>query len=372
MAVMLLAVAIVTGFQAEIRAKVVGFGSHLLVTDFNFQDPSKFNPISRNQTFYEEIAAMPEVRSIQVFGEKEGIIKTDEEVQGVIVKGVADDYDWDFFTQNMKEGRVINLSGENRNDSVVISQSIADKMLLELNETFYVFFIQNNRSRPRKFVVAGIYETGMAQFDDNVILGDLRHIRKIYGWEADEVGGMEIVLKDYRDLQRLGNLFSGKIPPQLNAMSITDRHPEIFGWLELQDMNVIIIITLMVLVSGINMIAALLILILEKTNMIGLLKAFGAQTASIRNIFLLNAAYLIGLGLLFGNLIGIGLGLLQQKFGFLTLPQESYYLSQVPVNFEISWIVLLNLGTLVLCLLMLQIPSFIVAKISPVRSIKFN
>ena len=369
---MLLAIAIVTGFQREIQAKVVGFGSHLVLTDFNYQDPSKVDPISKNQAFYTDIDNMSEVRSIQVYAEKEGIIKTDDEVQGVIVKGLSDDYDWDFFAQNMKSGKALYLISEERNDSAVISKSIAQKMQLELHESFFVFFIQDNRSRPRKFTVAGIYETGMSQFDDNVILCDMKHVQKIYGWESDQVSGMEILLHDFNDLKRLDELFYDRVPAKFNAISINDRHPEIFGWLELQDMNVIIIISLMILVSGINMIAALLILILEKTNLIGLLKAFGANNASIRNIFLINAAYLIGLGLLGGNILGIGLGLIQQKFGILKLPQESYYLSQVPVNFEWTWILMLNGGTLVLCLLMLQIPSMLVAKISPVRSIKFN
>ena len=212
----------------------------------------------------------------------------------------------------------------------------------------------------------------MTQFDDNVILCDIKHIRKLYGWDKNEVGGYEILLKDYASLFVMGSLFSTVIPPQFNTILITDSHPEIFGWLELQDLNVIIIISLMILVSGINMIAALLILILERTNMIGLFKAFGADNNSIRNIFLANATYLILVGLFWGNLLGLGLSYLQQTFGWVKLPQEQYYLSEVPIEINFGSIALINIGTVVLCFFMLLIPSMIVAKISPVKAIKFN
>ncbi len=369
---MILSIGIVTGFQREIRSKVVGFGSHIKITDFNFEDPSKSKPIDQGLPFYERIKSMPEVRSIQAYAEKEGIIKTDDEVKGVVAKGVDTDYDWEFFESNLIMGNRLKLSKQSRSDDALISRVIADKMQLSVGDKFYVFFIQNNRSRPRKFGVAGIYETGMSQFDNNVILCDIKHIRKIHGWQENKIGGYEVVLADYGSLMIMDQLFASVIPPKYNATTITSSHPEIFGWLELQDMNVIIIISLMILVSGINMISALLILILERTNMIGLLKAFGAQNGSIRNIFLVNAAYLILVGLFWGNLLGIALSKIQQTYGLIKLPQEQYYLSQVPVDLDFWSIVLVNFGTMTLCLLMLLLPSLLVAKISPVKAIKFN
>ena len=371
-AVMIVAVSVVTGFQNQIQSKVVGFGSHILISDFNFNNPSKVKPISRNASFISGLQMDDRVRNVQPYIEKEGIIKTDEEVQGVIVKGVDQQYDWGFFQQSIKQGSILTIDSTEKNGGVLISTYISQKMKLDLGDPFIVFFIQDNRSRPRKFEVSGIYETGMQQFDQKYVLCDLRHLQKIYGWNSEEVSGLEVILKDYQALSEMDLILYNRIPHSMNTSTITSLFPEIFGWLDLQDMNVIIVITLMVLVSAINMIAALLILILEKTTLIGILKAFGTLNSTIRNIFLINASYLIALGLFWGNLLGIGLCLLQKEFKLLKLPQESYYLDAVPIHFDPSSIIALNLGTLLLCLLMLLLPAMIITKISPVKVIKFN
>jgi lipoprotein-releasing system permease protein len=371
-AVMIIAVSVVTGFQNQIRSKVVGFGSHILISDFNFNNPSKVKPISKNADFLTELQKDSRVRNVQPYIEKEGIIKTDEEVQGVIVKGVDDQYDWSFFQQSISKGAPLDLSQEKKNNGVLISKIISQKMKLEVGDPFIVYFIQDNRSRPRKFEVMGIYETGMQQFDQKYVLCDMRHLQRIYGWEDDQVSGLEVILADYQALSEMDIILYNRIPHSMNTSTITSLFPEIFGWLDLQDMNVIIVITLMIMVSGINMIAALLILILEKTSLIGILKAFGTLNSTIRNVFLINAAYLISLGLFWGNLLGLLLCFLQDKFKLLKLPQESYYLDAVPIHFDATAILSLNLGTLILCLAMLLLPALIITKISPVKVIKFN
>lgn len=371
-AIMIISVSVVTGFQNQIRSKVVGFGSHILISDFNFNNPSKLKPIDKNAAFIPSLKDDSRVRNVQAYVEKEGIIKTEEEVQGVIVKGVDNSYDWSFFQQSLREGQTLSFNSNEKSNGVLISSILAKRLELSVGDPFFVFFIQDNKSRPRKFELQGIYETGMEQFDQKYVLCDMRHLQKIYSWSEDEVSGLEVILTDYKSLAEMDLILYNKVPHSMNTLTITSLYPEIFGWLDLQDMNVIIIISLMILVSGINMIAALLILILEKTSLIGLLKAFGALNKTVREIFLINAAYLISLGLFWGNLTGIALCLIQDKFKLLKLPQESYYLNAVPVHLDTATIILLNLCTLVLCLLMLLLPSMIIAKISPVKAIKFN
>lgn len=371
-AVMIVSVSIVTGFQNQIQSKVVGFGSHILISDFNFNNPSKVKPINKINDFIDDLEADSRVRNVQPYVEKEGIIKTKTQVQGVLVKGVDASYDWSFFQQSLEEGKLLDLPKEGKSNGILISKYIANSLELAVGDPLFVFFIQDNKSRPRKFEVNGIYETGMEQFDEKYLLCDMRHLQKIYSWEENQVSGLEVLLEDYKSLKEMDQILYNKIPNSMNTSTITSLYPEIFGWLELQDINVVIIIGLMILVCGINMISALLILILEKTNLIGVLKAFGSSNASIRNIFLINAAYLIGLGLFWGNLFGLSLCLIQKNFGILKLPQESYYLKAVPIYLDFSSIAMLNIGTLGLCLIMLLLPSFIVSKISPVKVIKFN
>lgn len=372
MAVMLLSVAVLTGFQQEIRQKVIGFGGHIQVTHFDSEEGFEQRPVSIHQAFYPNMDTLPQIRNIQVYANKAGILKTEEEILGVVLKGVGSDFNGDFFQRNLVSGTLPSYANSKRNDSVLVSQEIASRMKLGIGDRFVVYFIQNNKPRPRKFTVGGIYTTGLEGFDDLFLLGDLRHIQRINGWKEDEVGGFEINLMAYEDLGSIDELIYRTVPYDLKSSTIVSRHSDIFGWLELQDINVIIILLLIILVSGINMTSALLILILERTREIGILKAMGARNWLIRKLFLIHAAYLIGIGLFWGNLLGIGIGFLQQQFGFITLPQGSYYLTHVPVNLEISHILLLNAGTLILCTAMMVIPSYIVTKISPVRAIRFD
>lgn len=368
---MLISVAIVTGFQSEIRAKVIGFGSHIQITSYDSDNTVETSPVSRMQPFYPYLDTVPGIRHIQVYATKSGIIKTDEEIQGVIIKGIGTDFDWSFFEQNFVSGSRIHFPDSGKSNGMVISNHISKKLKLEVGDKLLMYFIQQP-PRLRKFEIAGIYETGLEKFDQAYVLADIRHIQKLNDWNENQVSGFEVLLENFSDLDKMDEFIYKYIGMELYSTKITDRHRDIFGWLELQDWNVVIIITLMVLVAGINMISALLILILERTNMIGILKAMGANNWSIRKVFLYNATYLIGTGLIWGNIIGVSLCLLQKQFGIITLPQESYYVSVVPINFDLLTLVVLNVGTLLLCMLMLIIPSYVVTKITPVKAIRFN
>jgi lipoprotein-releasing system permease protein len=372
LAVMIIALSTLTGFQREIQNKVVGFGSHVQITEFNFENPLNFKPIDKNQTFYPSLNELKEVRNIQVFALKEGIIKTKEDIHGVITKGIDSDFDWSFFNQNLIEGQSMEIDDSTKTNQAIVSKIIAQKMNLKVGDDFLVYFIKNGKTRPRKFIVQGVYHTGLEQFDKAYILIDIKHIQRINEWNSNEISGFEVILGDYKNLFHMNDFLYKHIPPELNTTAITQQYPEIFGWLSLQDMNVIVIVFLMSLVCGINMISALLILVLEKTNFIGIMKALGATSTGVRKTLIYMSMYLIGVGLFWGNVLGVGLLLLQEKYHFLKLDQSSYYISYVPVNINFGHLFLLNSITLVVCLLFMLIPSMIVTNISPVKAIRFD
>jgi lipoprotein-releasing system permease protein len=370
--VMLVSVAIVTGFQTEIRAKVVGFGSHLTVTAFNPLVTDYSRPIDRNQNFVEPLSQNESVKNIQVFANKEGILKTENDLHGIVVKGVDQDFDWSFFSKSIIEGKALKIKDGNPSDSILISKKIADKLRLSLHDKVLIYFIQNEKARPRRLYIGGIYNTGLEKFDETHVIADIKHIQKINDWSPNLVSGFEVVLKEYEDLDKLDDFIYNYIDHNLTTIKITDLNRDIFSWLELQDINVIIIILLIILVSAINMSSALLIMILEKTGFIGILKSMGASSWTIRKVFLLNASYLIGVGLFWGNIFGIGFCVIQKYFHILKLPQDSYYIPYVPINLEWGYFLALNIGTLTLCTLALIIPSVVVGSISPVKAIKFR
>jgi lipoprotein-releasing system permease protein len=372
MAVMILSVAIVTGFQHEIQQKVIGFGSHLQISLYNPANTLGAKPIDRNQDFLKDIQNEPSVKNINVYAHKSGILTANGEIKGVVAKGVSSDFDWTFFEKNLLEGRIFGIPDSQKTDSILISKYIVNKLNLNLGDKVTVVFIQDEKERKRRFIIGGIYESGMEQFDASILLCDLRHVQKLNNWTENQVAGFEVTLNSFEDLDKLDEIISKHISWEFTTLKITDQFMEIFGWLELQDLNVIIILTLMVLVSGINMITALLVFILERTNMIGLLKAMGATNQSLSRIFLYNAAYLILLGTFWGNIIGIGLGYLQYKFEFLKLDKTSYYIDHVPVMFDLNTLFFINLGSVVISLLMLILPSMMVSRIDPVKTIRFN
>jgi len=374
LSVMIISVAIVTGFQQQVRDKVIGFGSHIQITGYEVSSSYEANPISLYQNFYPTLDSIEGISHIQVYGNKAGILKTDDQIEGVMLKGIGSDFDWSYFSDKITEGKIFEVNDSAVSNEVIISKSLASKLMFNVNDLLRMYFINNDELQPRgrKFTVSGIYETGLEEFDKLYIIADIGHIRKLNKWKEDEVGGFEVLLDDFNRIDELHELVNSIIGHDLKAQSIKDVQPQIFDWLSLHDMNVFIIIALMVLVASITMISTLLILILEKTNMIGTLKALGTKNISVRLIFMYNAVYIIGLGLIWGNILAIGLSILQLQTGIFTLNQESYYVSEVPVNFQFMHYLLINGGTLIVCTLMLLIPTYITTKITPVKAIRFN
>lgn len=371
--VMIIAISIVGGFQREIRNKVIGFGSHIQITNFDSQNTYEASPIDKNQDFYPSIDTINGIKHIQQFATKAGIIKTKEEIYGVVVKGVANDFDWNFFSQKIVDGDIFTVDSESTENSILLSKTISDKMKLKVDDKMFVYFIQENGElRPKNFIVKGIYQTGLEQFDNLYVIADIAHIQKRNGWTKDQIGGFEVIIDDYNRIDELGEYVYDNIGYDLHSTTIKELNPDIFNWLALQDYNVNIIIILMILVAVINIISALLILILERTNMIGILKALGMPNWNVRKIFLYNAAYLILKGLIWGNVIGISLCIIQLQTGIFTLPEESYYVAVVPIELNFFKILILNIGTLIICISLLLIPSYVITKISPVKAIRFD
>ena len=378
LAVMIIAVSVLTGFKQQIRDKIVGFGSNIQILNFDSNYSLETIPISSHQEFVPEINKIEGIKHIQVFATKAGIIKTANAIQGVVLKGVGSDFDWEFFKSNMIEGTVFTVTDTGRTNQVIISKKISEMLGLKTGDSFAMYFVQDP-PRSRKFTISGIYETSLEEFDKMYVFCDISHIRRLNGWDDDQVSGFEIFINDF---DRLDDMFQAvrdavgyklvENETQFKVTSIRMRYPQIFDWLNFQDMNVLIIITLMLLVAGFNMISGLLILILEKTNMIGILKALGTENKTIRKIFLYQAVYLIGKGLIWGNVVGLGLALLQLKTGIITLDPTSYYIKTVPVNLDLTHILLLNSGTILAIILMLIVPSQLVSRITPVKAIRYD
>jgi lipoprotein-releasing system permease protein len=378
LAVMILAVSILTGFKQQIRDKVAGFGAHIQVVNFDANISYETVPVTADKSLISKISSQPGVKTVQVFATKAGIIKTDDNIQGVVLKGIGSDYEWSFFSTNLVEGEVVTVTDTTRTDNVLISKKISDMLGLKLGDSFSMFFVQDP-PRMRKFTITGIYETSLEEFDKTYLFCDIEHIRRLNGWESNKVSGFEIFINDFTELDMVTDVIRDAIgyrvaddEEQLKVTNIRSRYAQIFDWLDFQDTNVIIILTLMILVAGFNMISGLLILILEKTNMIGILKAMGAENRLIRNIFLYQASWLTVKGLFWGNVIGIGLALLQQETGMISLDPSSYYLKSVPVNIDILHILLLNTGTMAAIIFMLLIPSQLIARITPVKAIRYD
>lgn len=369
--VMIISVSIVTGFKIKIREKVIGFSSHIVISNFDSNISFEPKPIERKQSFLPALQLIPGIKHVQVFATKAGIIKTKDNIQGVVIKGVGSDFDWSFFENNIVDGKKFSVKDTAKSNEIMISKFNASKLKLKVGDNVVFHFIQNP-PRMRKFKISGIYETGFEEFDKTFVLADIAHVQKLNDWNSGQIGGFEVSIINFDELERMGIEVNDIVGYHLNSRTIKELYPQIFGWLQMQDMNAEIIIGLMILVAAINMISALLILILERTTMIGILKALGAKNWAIRKIFIYNAIYLIGKGLLWGNIIGISLCFLQLKFKLIDLPQESYYMPFVPINIDFLYIFLLNIGTLIICSIMLIVPSYIISKINPVKAIKID
>lgn len=376
MIVMLMSVATSVGLQKKIKEKVSAFNGDIIITNFdtNFSNDSQI-PISKNQDFYPEFTAVEGVKHIQVTASKGGVIRTATDFEGVVVKGAGDDYNWEYFDSFLVEGRLPDFSSTKITEDILISEFLANRLQLKLGDKVVTYFFNEDASknfRVRGFDIIGIYNSGFQQFDAQYIIADIRHIQRLNKWKDDEVGAFELFVDDFDNIGIIGNEIYNETDSLLDTQTIRDKYYSIFEWIDLFDFNVALIIGIMILVAGINMITALLVLILERTQMIGVLKALGSNDWSVRKVFLYNAVYLIGIGLFWGNVIGLGLLLIQKYFKVFPLNPDTYYVTEAPVHLDIGFILLLNIGTFILCLLMLLIPSYIISKISPVRAIRFE
>ncbi|HKK66990.1 MAG TPA: ABC transporter permease [Bacteroidales bacterium] len=376
--VMILAVSILTGFKREIRDKVSGFGSHLQVTNYDNNNSFETQPITENQDWIDEVQDLDGVTNVQRYITKAGIIQTDEYLQGIMLKGVDTDFYWEFFRQQLVDGSIPEITDSTKTNDVLISRYLANQLKLKTGDDLRMYFIEDP-PRMRKFTIKGIYDSELEELDKVYVFADIKHLRKLNNWKDDQVSGFEILIDDFDKLidmdwevtRIVGNNYSPD-RESLQVKNITVQFPQIFDWINLQDTNMWVILILMVTVAGFNMVSGLLIIILERANMIGILKSLGSPNASIRRIFLYHAGFLISRGLLWGNLIGVGLCLLQQQFGIISLDPASYYVSTVPINLNIIHLLLLNISTMLITVLMLLLPSMLVTRISPSEAIKFD
>ena len=376
MITMLVSVATSVGLQKKIKEKVSAFNGDLIITNFdtNNSDDSQV-PISMQQDFYPNFNISDNVSHLQITASKAAVIRTETDFEGIILKGVGPDYNWSYFKDFLLSGVVPTYDKPQMSNQVLISQYLANRLGLKVGDKALAYFFNKNSSTPprtRAFTISGIYNSGFQQFDAQFIIGDIRHIQRLNKWEPDQIGAFELFVKDFDLIEQTNTQVYQAIGSMLDTQTIRNRFYAIFEWLDLFDFNVALIIVMMIIVAGFNMITALLVLILERTKMIGILKALGSDSWSVRKIFIYNAMYLVGVGLFWGNIIGIGLLLLQQNFDLFALDPKTYYVSQVPVYLHWSYILALNIGTLVLCFLILLIPSYIISKISPVKAIRFE
>ena len=368
---MLLSVMVVTGFKNEISDKVTGFMSAIRVHQLANNNSFEEIPINSNQKYLQEIKTIKGVTAIQNYAHKAGILKAKDEIQGVVLKGVDNTFDWNFFKNKITHGDKIDVNNLNKNEALV-SKNLCDKLNLKVGDSFLIFFIQEDR-KVRKFVVKGIYNTGLSEdFDNLYIFCSMNVIQKVNNWDSTQVAGFELKVDDLNNIDIISKEVYDKVDYQTNVQTVKEIYPQIFNWLELQNLNVIVIIVLISLIAGTTMISTLLILILENRRPIGLLKALGANDQTLTKTFLSLSSKILIRGLLLGNVIGLGLAYFQLKTGFITLDESSYYIKSVPINFSLTGILLINLGTYLICMLMLLIPGKIISKINPIESLRFD
>ncbi|HOY19717.1 MAG TPA: ABC transporter permease [Haliscomenobacter sp.] len=395
--VMICATALVSGFKREISSKIFGFWGHIHITNASvYENLLEESWLDKNQAFYPHLDTITRVsyvenqkilgrevkrvkhtnggvRHIQVYAFKGGIIKAKDEIEGIFLKGVGKDFDWQFLSQYLVEGRAIQMEDTVASNEILISRTTSNRLKVAVGDVFIVHFVQNGEQLKRSFKICGIYKTGLEEYDRQFALVDIRKIQQLLGWKEDQVAGFEVFLDDINDLKPLSeDIYYNHIPNELYAETIRQKFPGIFNWLDLQNINEVVILSLMVIVAIINMITALMILIFERTNMIGVLKSMGARNWGIRRIFLYYAAYIILNGLLWGNILGVSLCMLQKYFKLIRLDEENYYLSYAPIYLNPWTILALNVGTLLVTLLFLIIPSYLVSRINPVKAIRFD
>lgn len=378
LAVMIVSVAVAVGFKHQVRDKVVGMGADILVSSINGAQLYQMGPIVGNDSLMQVFAQTPGVRHVQRYSSKAGMIMTSDDFYGMMLKGVGQEYDFTFLKNHLVEGEIPVFTDSVASNKVLLSQSVADKLSLKVGDKLYTYFVDGN-VRVRRLTISGIYQTNFSYYDDLFLVTDLYTVNRLNSWKAGQVGGLEVSVSDYRNLDKVNDRLRFMLEDAVDnygeiycSRTVEEVYPQIFDWLNLLDINVWVILILMTGVSGFTMISGLLIIILERTNMIGVLKALGADNSSIRRIFLSFSVFLIGRGMLWGNIIGIAVCSIQYFFQPLQLDSRTYYVSSVPVELPLGWYLLLNIGTLVVSVLMLIGPSFLISRIHPAKSIRFE
>ena len=379
LAVMIISVCVVIGFKHTIRDKVVGFGSHITVADYMTLQSDAPYPICIDDSMMEVLQGVKGVTHVQRFSQKQGILKTDNDFLGVVLKGVGPEFDSTFISSHLTEGHMPVFSDSSGTNQIVISKLIADKLLLKAGDRIYAYFMNEGDVRTRRFTIAGIYNTNLKHFDESLCLADLYTVSRLNGWEPDQVSGAELTVGDFDSLDAIDMEMNAKVDRTTDrygavysSLTIEKMYPQLFAWLELLDLDVWIILALMIAVAGFTMISGLLIIIIERTSMIGTLKALGAKNKLIRHTFLWFAVFIIAKGLVIGNILGIGICLLQRYFGIVKLDAETYYVDVVPVEINLPLILLLNIATLFISVVVLIAPSFLISHIQPAKAIKYE
>lgn len=382
-AVMIISVAVVFGFKHTIQQKVVGFGSHITVGNFLSMHGFEQAPVIMGDSILTAIKNIDGVKSVSPYAETQGILKTESDFLGVAIKGLSENFDTLFLSKNLIAGRMPKLKKgndeEGSQNEILISKSQADKLSLEANQKVFAYFIDGEDVRTRKFLIAGIYQTNLTAFDEQICFTDFRTVQKINGYKADEADGAEVLINDFTKLEQVEEHFVKQINRRVDkngetysSKTITELHPGIFSWLDLLDLNVWIILALMVAVAGFTMISGLLIIILERANLIGLLKALGMRNTKVRHTFIWLAMFIVCKGLIIGNILAFALMLSQSYFGFIKLDPKVYYVAEVPLEINIPIIVLINICTLIVCSLILVLPSMLVSRISPAKVMRYE
>ena len=370
--VMVMSVCILRGFQGEIRQKVVGFGSHIIVKGYAMGNTYEEQPISNQRPEVQRILNTPGVKHLQFFADKGGMIKTEDQIHGIIFKGVDSGFDTTFFAGNLVEGSLFSFPEDKPSNEIVVSQTVANKLHLTIGDKVRTYFWQGTTYRARAFEVCGIYNTDLADFDEHYIVGDLRQVQRLNEWDSTMVAGYEVLVDDFAHLDNISQLILQQLGYDLTLTTIVEQNPALFSWLDLLDSNIFLIITIMMLVCIVSIVSALLIMIFEKTSTIGILKALGTDNKGIRNIFLIKSASIIGKGILLGDIVALILCLVQKHFHLIHLDSASYSMDYVPIALN-GWIfVAISIGTIAVCLLALLVPTAYISRIDPAKSIKFD
>ena len=379
LAVMIMSVCVVLGFKHTIRDKVIGFGSHIQVADFMTLQQTNQYPVVMDDSMMDVLRHVKGVKHVQRFAMKEGILKTDQDFLGVAFKGVGPEFDSTFIHQNMLEGTIPHFDDKASHNKILVSKTMADKLHLKNGQKIFAYFIDRNGVRTRKFTISGIYQTNLKKYDEIMVYTDLYTAVKLNGWENDQASGAEITVNDFNKLDETADILIKKVNRSVDhygetysSATIKDLNPQIFQWLDLMNLNVWMILALMMIVAGVTMISGLLIIILERTSMIGVLKALGARNKTIRHTFIWFAVFIIGKGMLIGNAIGIGILAIQHFTGIIKLDAQTYYVSTVPVEFNWPYILALNVATLLISVCMLVAPSYLISHIHPAKSMRYE